>query len=349
MNPKTTPVNNPSAKKPPGIIFSNLFTFIAGVLAIVALTITLYLWQQTSSKSGEYRKQIKELRTSLLQTLSNQSQQQRQAITKLQININQVLEKHYNIEKLRALSRTAYLLYLANLHLTIGHDIKKSVSLLQQAAQLLEKLDDHSLFTLKNALTQDIAKLEAIPQLDIYSIIIRLDTLTQQIQQLSIEPKQFISQQNDTPTKLDKIDAEKMPWYKKVLYSLRSLIKDLFIIRRTQQPVTPLFSPQQQVFLRENIQAKILQAEWAVLNQNPKLYQASLKLAAQWVQQLSQTTPQITDILKKINDLRDINIKPTLPNLSSSLNALDQSVNNLTPKSTDKNIEPKVANPGVAI
>ena len=329
-NPTSKPPVNPIAKLKATAKRTQFIALIACILAIAALAFAGYLWQPTASnKVVTLKKQLEENRLenkANLDVLKSQLQQQQKSFTSIQSNLDQILRTTTDRTKQRVLSQVSYLLQLANLHLNIGHDVKTSTKLLNLANQRIQKLDDSSLFTLKHALANDLEKLKNARSIDTTTLILRLDSLNDKIQQLKMIPQHLARATTKQPQKVTQ-DTSQLPWYKKFWSSLGSL-KDLVIIRHYQKPKMPLITPQQVSFLKENIQVKISQAEWAVLHQQPKLYQHSLQMVQQWTSTYFLDSSATKAVRDKLAQLQKINIKPGVPDISDSLNALDKSMAN---------------------
>lgn len=96
-------------------------------------------------------------------------------------------------------------------------------------------------------------------------------------------------------------------------------LQKIVVVRYHSAGVPPLVTPDQQTFIRQNIHAMYAQAMWAVLNKKNDIYQASLQQASQWIQQYFAADAQSTqNQVKSINELKQIDINPTLPKITAS-------------------------------
>lgn len=102
----------------------------------------------------------------------------------------------------------------------------------------------------------------------------------------------------------------------KIIHNL-SALKNLFVIRRIDEPITPLLHPQQVLLLKESVRFKLLQAQWALLYQQSGLYAQSLNTAAELLGEYDQNHPATSQIIKKLRSLAIIDIKPQIPPLQS--------------------------------
>lgn len=329
--PTKTPVN-PLAKSAAAAKRANLFAGLAIIIAVIAIVISVLIWQQTTGFHGGIQNQIRtvsqkddtnhKMIMKTINHLTDSYKQQQKSIDTLQNNLNQVLDLSKNQNRQLALSEATYLIHLANIHLNVGHDIASAEKLLQLAYDHLKTIDDPSFFNLKAALNKDIAKLKAMSKTDMSALILKLESINTQIQNLSLLPSKF---QTDSRQLLPKPlpDSDHLPWYKRFIHSLSGL-KELVLIRHEDQPISPLLSEQQQLFLKENIQFKLFQTEWAVINQQQKLYTDNLQQVKNWLTQYFHQNKKVPNIISEINALIPINIKPELPSISDTLKSLHQ-------------------------
>ncbi len=313
---------------------------IAIVVAAAAGIFSGLIWEQynnidkrVANTQQQLKKQMDDSRLQLqasVELVKAQTQQMQQNLIAVQQNLAHVLKITTKTSTQRALGDVTYLIHLANLHLTVGHNPETALQLLQIAYQRLQKIPNPAVFALKQALIHDIAVLKLVPKVNVSSLILELDQVSQALQNLPGLPSKKLPK---VSTALTQHEHDNLPWYKKITHGLSGL-KSLVIIRHIQKPIQPLLSPEQQNFLIENIQLKISQAEWAVLHQDPKLYKQSLYIAQQWLKTYYKDQTAAVPILSKLNELATINIKPKLPNISDSINALSQNI--VTPATTTK-------------
>ncbi len=76
-------------------------------------------------------------------------------------------------------------------------------------------------------------------------------------------------------------------------------LKNLFVIRHINNDASPLLEPNQIFFLKENLQLKLTQAQWALLNRDASFYQNSLNSAIQWLSNYGFSQTEKIDIIKQ--------------------------------------------------
>ncbi|AKQ34029.1 uroporphyrinogen-III C-methyltransferase [Candidatus Coxiella mudrowiae] len=286
-----------------------LLSVIALILALGGIGIgsSIAIWRHLNTH--QFERQLAELRTDL-----QQSQAPMQAtLNANQADIAQLSQKFTEATSQKNISEAAYLIRLANIHLLVEKDSAVALQLLKMARQQLKSSSQESLVTLKEAIDQDITTLSASAPVEVTKLSDQLDQLKIDVGNLSLLPSKEFSE--TTPAKTEPTPEEKN-WWEKLKYNLGGL-KKLFVIRRIDHPTSPLLEPQQTLFLKENIQLKLTQAQWALINKNSSLYQKSLSSAIQWLAEYDSNQTETAALIKRIQTLDAVDIEPTLPSLKS--------------------------------
>jgi uroporphyrin-3 C-methyltransferase len=215
-----------------------------------------------------------------------------------------------------------YLTKLADVHLQLAHNIPIAILLLQQADRALQNLQDPKVLEIRKSLVSDIANVQAIPQVDVTSLYLRLSALNEQINKLPLPINPLTADQQQNPT--SPISKE-LPWWKAGLeYTWQGLNK-IVIVRKNPSGSLPLVLPEEKMFLYQNLHAQMENAMWALLHHNANVYQASLMRASAWTQQyFAQDAQETKTMLQNIEEVRKVNIQPTATNLANTLQTLDR-------------------------
>jgi len=248
--------------------------------------------------------------------LRNQAAQQQHLLDATQVTLQNLTQPE--VKRMRALVEAEYLVKLANLNLEFERSTPLVINLLKTADQQLAVLGDPTLIHVRQALTNDISALEAAPKLDISGLILKINAISQQIPQLPVLP----SKTKSIPANAAAAPIEPSAW-KRSLNAVGHALSNVVVVRHLDQPIEPLLPPQEQVYLILNIQLQLSQAQWAVLHQQPEIYQQSLQQADSWIKQYFLQKETITQsVLQQLAELQNTNVKPVLPNISNSLNAI---------------------------
>ncbi|WP_304985703.1 uroporphyrinogen-III C-methyltransferase [Coxiella-like endosymbiont] len=284
-----------------------LLSITALILALACIGSNIAIWRHLSTH--QFERELAELRINL-----QQSQARMQAtLNANQADIAQLSQKFTKATSEKNIAEASYLIRLANMHLVVEKDFAVALQLLKMARQQLESSSQESLVLLKEAIDQDITNLSASALTKVTKLSDQLDQLKIDIGNLSPLPSKEFSE--ITSAKTEPTPEEKN-WWEKLKYNLGGL-KKLFVIRRIDYPTLPLLEPQQTLFLKENIQLKLTQAQWALINRNYSLYQKSLSTAIQWLAEYDSNQTETAALIKRIQTLAAVDIEPTLPSLKS--------------------------------
>ena len=223
------------------------------------------------------------------------------------------------------LAEAEYLLRLANQRVLMEKRAEGALALLKNTDQIIKELDDVSLYALRQALASDIAKLEALPKLDVEGTYLRLTALIEQTKDL---PTLSLEQQRQLPELLNEMTSNTVApetqaaitsGFAKALAKLESLI----VIQQHDKPVEPILSPDQGHYLRQNIQLLLEQGQLALLRQQSDIYKNSLTRAQTLLEQyFDKTNTNTAALLRALSQLSKLEVAPTIPDISGSLKQL---------------------------
>lgn len=256
--------------------------------------------------------------TSLTQIQAQLSQNQK--------NLNQiqrVIQKNFSFNNnVIRLNEAKELIQLANYNLFYLRDQNSALSALNLANNQLTDVSNSpaSLETLRNLLTQNIAKLNALPHLDLGNTLAKLNSLKAQVAELPLLSTTLTTKEIVNPP--SQATSEKK-WMNAIQTSLHSF-QQLIVVRHLDKPIEPLLPQIQQQYLQQNLQLLLQQAQWALLHNQQAIYQSSLQQTKEAIQQYYiEKSPTAHTIIQQINELAEINLQTALPDLSPTLEAID--------------------------
>ncbi len=228
------------------------------------------------------------------------------------------------------LAEAEYLLRLANQRLMMERDPQGALAILQGADQVLRETDETAMYPVRRQLAQEIVALQNVAELDRTGIFLQLDALAGGIAQLQQRMEQ------EVPTvELDEVreQAATSGW-RGALAELWGEVKQLVVVRRTNEPVEPLLPPKDIFFLQQNLRLMLEQAQLALLEKNQELYDSSLRKAEDWVRRFFATSEpgdnaRAQRFLDNLAKLQEIKVDPELPDISASLRQLKTLVDSL--------------------
>ena len=262
----------------------------------------------------------------LLQTKQALLQKQLNALTK-QVESNLSHEATQNQPWL--VKKARYYLELAEINSHWSNNQETSIMLLQEADALLQKIPDERLYEVRQTIAHEIAELKSIPPVDIAGIMAKLDKAQATAAQLVFKPLMR------SPSLQTTTDS----WHEHWQTSL-NLLEKLVIVRHLKPGEAPILTPIYQTVLRERISMDLQEAQWAVLQNNSKVYQQSLKQVIKSIH-LSVATNEsgnnshstnnnakVRAFLTEIRQLQQVQLTPIKPVLTQSLTELDKLSNN---------------------
>ncbi|MBR9867657.1 MAG: heme biosynthesis protein [Oceanospirillales bacterium] len=264
-----------------------------------------------------------------LSALQSKSAQDQSNINELQDRLTRSIQQVTAVQKTNRadwlLAEVEYLLRLANQRVLMEQTPNGALQLLRSADKILRETDDVSIYDIRKAVAADIAALEAVPQLDIEGVFLRLGALNAQVDQLQVIP---LTEQHKLPELLDQVNSEEFAssWsadIKEAWATLSDKASKLIVIQDRSEPVEPLLSPQQSYYLQQNLHLMLEQAQLSLLQRKPQSYLSSLTKAQEWVgTYFEQNHSNTQALLKALKDLEQIEVAPQMPDISGSLTAL---------------------------
>lgn len=327
----------PTIKRSPTKSGAFFLASLAIIVATLCLAAQFYFWQyMNASKSRilnnqmqlqkEYQAQVTALNTQL-----NNHQKMLATIQAYALSEN----KHSSV----LLAQEAeYLITLSEFTLSYSSNVELATKLLEYADQKLQQASDPALLEIRKSVMADLTSLQAVPKVDFAGLIARLSALSEQVSSLTLLP--------EAPPPGIKPAAPVHATWKEKLFATFHKLKDLIVIRRLEEPMKPLPSPEQETYIVGNIRLKLSQAQWAVLHQEPMLYVQSLEEAKNNLQKYFSKNPKTNNLIQIITNLATVDIKPAFPDLSKTLMQIHNYINSASQTSDINKASPINTVPG---
>lgn len=219
------------------------------------------------------------------------------------------------------LLRARYYLELAQINAHWSGNQEVTIALLQQADKVLHDIAEQKAYEIRQAIAKELAQFKTLAQVDIPGILSQLDAAQNTLVTLPIK-QPFSSMQNNPQQQ--KTKDENASWHKRFKQSMNVLEK-LVIIRRNDSDTLPLISPLHQTLIRDSIGLNLQQAEWAILQNNPAVYQLALTQALTAIKRtFDENTAATQALIKQLEALKQVNLISTKPVIEESLSLLNQ-------------------------
>ncbi|MEL0161332.1 MAG: uroporphyrinogen-III C-methyltransferase [Halieaceae bacterium] len=242
------------------------------------------------------------------------------------------------VDRLLAVDRSAwlgheaaFLLRLASQRLLVARDVDAATALLAQADALLRQTNTPAYEAVRLAIAQDHSNLVAMPKVDEVGLYGRLAALIDQVERLQLSyeetavSKEAAQAEELSGANQNWLDGAESSWHRAI-----SKLSDYLVIRRSNEEITALMTPEWAALARQNLRMLLEQSQIAMLTANASLYQQSLARAAQFTRVfVGQDPDRAQGILNEIEALQLAEIAPALPDLVGSRSLLDTELKRL--------------------
>ena len=185
------------------------------------------------------------------------------------------------------------------------------------------ELDDPAFLGVRSEIADEIAALQRVEQPDLTGIALALSALSEQASGLALKGHERVAPAT-APDQTNAAAGSQSGWDRFVA-SVQAALKGLVAVRRTDSAVEPLLPPDEVYFLYRNLELKLEVARLALLQRNQEVYRTSLRGVRSWLNTYFDTEDgSVANALNQIADLEGKQIAPTLPDISGSLQQLQQ-------------------------
>lgn len=316
------PISSPNPPRHP-------FHFNWGVaLAITAIVLTAVVWlhgrdqyrgakTELARKLSEFDAAVKESRL-LARNADDTTREAASRLAQVEAQLANSKEQQLALESLYkelsrdrdqwALADVEQILLTANQQLQLAGNIRAAIVALETADQRLLRLDKPQFTAIRQAISNDLARLRAVPEIDQTGISVRLIALAEHIEKWSLSSAH-------TQTAGDK-QKTRPPLAQGLLSELKNLVQ----IRRLDQGEPALLTPDQEYFLRQNLKLRLLSARLSVLSRNEPGYQSDLNAAGILLARYFNTRDAgVMAAQAELRKLAGFRVAPPLPDLKESL------------------------------
>lgn len=338
MNEQASPTEPGQPSPPRTNPVANLIARMSVTQMTLAVVLAVFLWQWFDA-----HRQIGDMRQELARSLaevegSNKANQllvaQGQETTRELAAKVALLEAHYaEAANQRAALETLYqelsssrddmtlaqveqMLMIAGQQLQLSSNVKAALLAMQQADDILKRLDRPALNGMRKAIGSDMDKLRQLPSVDISGINLRLDNLIASVDALPLAQDIRMQQEAGTSTPAPHASGS----WKELVREMWEDAKHLVRIENTQKQEMPLLSPTQTFFLRENLKLRLLSARLALLSHDESSYKRDLQTASDWISRyFNAQSAETAQTLGTLQTLRSSSINIDIPDISASL------------------------------
>jgi uroporphyrin-3 C-methyltransferase len=220
----------------------------------------------------------------------------------------------------RVLSEVEQMLVLASQQLTLAGNVRGALAALQAADQRLARAEKLAATPLRRAITQDMERLKAVPQLDTVGITVKLDGLIAQTETLPLIIAETLPV---TRTSAKVRYADDTSGFSRAARDLWDEMKGLVRIRDLEATEVPLLSPSQSYFLRENLKLRLLAARVALVARDEAAFRDDLRASQAWITKyFDPRARQTTTALATLKQVAESPVGIGIPDINASLAAV---------------------------
>lgn len=304
---------------------------LATLLALAALGVGGYLWNNSLEAAKALQAEHDQL-ARLESRFAEAQRQQQRLLDDFTLKSRQLDEVSARVAKwdetLNADQRRAWLLTeadhylrLAEQHLLLTRDVVGARTLVDVADRLLAAHGDNRLLPLRQALARDRLALEAALKVDVPGTYLRLGALSERLASASLPMLTDDRAQTRGEVVPPSASAATASAFEQGWARLRSLVT----VRHYDEPVRPLLSDAERALVREALRLDLAQAQLALMRGDGQIFRQALDTARarfmRYYVRLPQ--PEYQGLLRELEALAALDIRPALPDLRSSLVALD--------------------------
>lgn len=216
------------------------------------------------------------------------------------------------------LTEAESLLRLAQQRLILSKDVRAALALYVASDDILKQINDPAIFSIRNILASDMAALRAATEIDVQGMYLQLGVMSQ-----SIDSLQLVSGRDKS---LNFIEGgttinEESGFFDTLVETLGEYI----VVRRTNDPVEAMLSPEQGFYLKQTIKLQLEQAKLSLLQEREEIYRSSIESARTNIAlYLESTDAKKQSILSSLDMLFSSPIVIQVPLVTNSLIALQQ-------------------------
>lgn len=263
---------------------------------------------------AQSQEQVRELaaKVAALETRYAEAQNQRAALEALYADMSASRDES-------ALADVEQMLLIAAQQLQLSSNVKVAMIAMQSADARLQSMNRPAFNTLRKAISQDMDKLRALPNVDISGASYQLDNLMASVNELPLAYQQRVATEVIVQTASLKDETA----MQKLLREIAQEMKQLVRIENTGKAEIPLLPPNQEFFLRENLKLRLMSAHLALVSRDEESFRQELKTAQLWIaRHFDGKSNECVRMLSGLKKLAATSIHIELPDISPSLQAV---------------------------
>jgi len=211
-----------------------------------------------------------------------------------------------------------YLLSVANERLHLVGDVNTSREALEAADQRLRESGDAATFKVREEIAKELSQLKSITVPDVVGIYAAIQTLQDRVDKLALVLPYTGKTLTADVKKPSELNTENLG----LLDSAISQLQGAVVIRHTEHEVKEILTPEEALFIREQLRVKLEMVKISLVQRNEALFQSSLADVKKWTEQNFTKNADDNSFLSDLERLNITKISSQLPDISLSLKML---------------------------
>jgi uncharacterized protein HemX len=230
-----------------------------------------------------------------------------------------------------------YLLSVANRRLHLMGDVATTIEALKAADQRLRESGDTAGFKIRAQIAKEIAAVKKVKTADVVGLYSTLEMLEEDVDKLKLFlPYSGKGQSQTSSSTVGEADKDINNSLDDALVEIEGIIT----IRRLDKPVDSIITPEQMIFIKEQLSTKLAIVKLALVQHDDALYQAAIKDVLQWLSSNFSKDVTYKNFILELDMLKAVRIRSNFPDISQSLKML-RDIAKLRLE-TDKALQPAV-------
>ncbi len=200
-----------------------------------------------------------------------------------------------------------YLLSVADERLHLTGDIHTTLEALEAADQRLRESGDTGVIPIREKIAEEIALIKTITVPDTVGTYVKIQSQQEQVENLTLLLP-FAGKENKTSEKNNT--------------SENNGLLDVIGIKRSEQAIEAILTPEEARFIREQLRVKLEMVKISLVQHNEKLYQSALADAKNWLKKNFTDNAASHSFAEELDKFSTIKIHSQFPDISLSLKLL---------------------------
>ena len=218
------------------------------------------------------------------------------------------------------ISEVEQLILIAVYQLELDADVNTAIAAMEAADEVLQGMAHPRALEIRRQTRSDINQLRSVNHPDITGMVLSLSDIAERIELLPLKEGAMIETADETT-------SESAPQETSMLDSFLSTIwtelKGLIAISRQNENSIIALLPDQKYYLYQNLRLEINIARLSLLQKDEVSLHASADALINWLEQYFDIEDaSVSNIIKTVAELKQIDLSPPLPDLNTSLESV---------------------------